>query len=152
MFHSDPGPCLASARGQGETVLIVEDEPTLLVLLQEELEHLGYDVMSAISGQAALELIHSDADIDLVITDVVMPGGIGGYELATLIRDKSPRSAILYMSGNGQWPCERAGHPAARRGSGEPDLSDFSARARILSSVSGVVSRSQKATREKSPV
>ena len=85
----------------------------MLVLLQEELEHLGYDVMSAISGQAALELIHSDADIDLVITDVVMPGGIGGYELATLIRDKSPRSAILYMSGNGQWPCERAGHPAA---------------------------------------
>ena len=104
---------IATARGRGETVLVVEDEPTLLLLLQEELEHLGYDVLSAISGQAALDVIRSGARVDLVITDVVMPGGIGGFELAALIRDTSPDAAILYMTGNGQLPDNAADHPPA---------------------------------------
>lgn len=86
-------------RGEGETVFIVEDEASLLMLMQEELEELGYRVISATSGAAALGLIEQGVEFDLVITDVVLPGEINGFDLAARIRELRHGAAVLYMSG-----------------------------------------------------
>ena len=86
-------------RGQGETVFVVEDEASLLLMLQEELEDLGYRVISATSGVAALGLIEQGVEFDLVITDIVLPGEINGFDLAAKIQDLRHGAAVLYMSG-----------------------------------------------------
>ena len=85
--------------GNGETVFVVEDEAALLLMLQEQLEGLGYRVISATSGTAALQLIEQGVEFDLVITDIVMPGGINGFDLAARIKELRHGAAVLYMSG-----------------------------------------------------
>ena len=86
-------------RGIGETIFVVEDEAMFLLMLQEELEDLGYRVISATSGEAAMGLIEQGVGFDLVITDVMLPGKINGFDLATKIRDQHHRAEVLYMSG-----------------------------------------------------
>ena len=86
-------------RGTGETIFLVEDEPMFLLMLQEELEDLGYRVISATSGKAALGLIEQGVEFDLVIADVVMPGDIDGFDLAAKICRMHHGAAVLYMSG-----------------------------------------------------
>ena len=81
------------------TVFVVEDEASLLLMLQEELEDLGYRVISATSGVAALGLIEQGVEFDLVITDIVLPGEINGFDLAAKIQDLRHGAAVLYMSG-----------------------------------------------------
>lgn len=72
----------AFRQGAGETILLVEDEDPLLLMMTILLQELGYNVTSAKSGQEALEQIASGEPFDLWLTDIVMPGGIGGFELA----------------------------------------------------------------------
>ena len=83
----------------GETVLLVEDEPRVAVLIANSLKKAGYTVLQAMHGERALEILHAHAGpIDLLLTDVVMPG-MNGRELAeqvTLARKGIP---VLYMSG-----------------------------------------------------
>ncbi|EBA06495.1 transporter substrate-binding domain-containing protein [Sagittula stellata] len=87
-------------RGSGECVLIVEDESDLLFLTSELVKSLGYRVLTAATGRAALDLVDADPDcFDILLTDVVMPGGIGGFDLVRRIRDVRPDVAIVYMSG-----------------------------------------------------
>ena len=64
-----------------ETILIVDDEPALLELVEESLQSLGYRILSASNGEQALEVLAKEPDIDMMFTDVVMPG-MNGYELA----------------------------------------------------------------------
>ena len=86
-------------RGNGETILLVEDEPALLELVTRLLEDLGYQVMGAENGAAAL-LAASGADrIDLLLTDIVMPGGVNGRQLAAELRLRHPGLPVVYMSG-----------------------------------------------------
>jgi two-component system NtrC family sensor kinase len=83
-----------------ETVLLVEDEPAVRVLMQHLLENHGYIVHSAISALGALELWKAHAPtIDLLLTDMVLPGGVNGYELSQRLLDSNPKLKVIYCSG-----------------------------------------------------
>lgn len=82
-----------------ETILVVDDEMELLELAKELLSTLGYTVLSATSGKEALEQLSENSDISLLFTDIVMPGGMSGYELAELARVSHPKLKILLTSG-----------------------------------------------------
>jgi CheY-like chemotaxis protein len=82
-----------------ETVLLVEDEETILRVGRELLSSLGYRVLTAPDGVRALELVASHRGrIHLLITDVVMPK-MGGFELATKLAERQPGLRVLYSSG-----------------------------------------------------
>ena len=84
---------------EGETVLIVEDDPGVLTMAVESLTELGYGVLTAASGPEALQQIRSDARIDVLFSDVVMPGGMNGVEVAFEARRIRPAQNILLTSG-----------------------------------------------------
>lgn len=89
----------AEPRGGTETILIVEDEETILGLARSILERCGYTVLTVRSPGEALELVASTPEeIDLLITDVVMPG-MNGKELATQLLQLRPALKVLFMSG-----------------------------------------------------
>ena len=82
-----------------ETVLAVDDDPTMLELLDEVLKPLGYKVLSAASGEEALEILSEQQEkIDLLLTDVVLPG-MKGQELAKELLNSCPDVNVLFMSG-----------------------------------------------------
>lgn len=83
----------------GETVLAVEDDPMVRKISVRRLKDLGYKVIEADSGKAALAVIDSDAEIDLLFTDVVMPGGMTGLDLAREARKRRPGLKVLFTSG-----------------------------------------------------
>ena len=85
--------------GKGETLLVVEDENQLLLMISAVLEGLGYRVVSAISGEDAMAKHEAGEHFDLLLSDVVMPGKIGGFELARLLRKEIPDLPVIYMSG-----------------------------------------------------
>lgn len=87
-------------QGEGETVLVVEDDAMMLLMLQEALEELKYRVISATSGTAALGLLEQGVDFDLLITDIIMPGDIDGFDLVRQMRQKTEDAAVLYISGH----------------------------------------------------
>lgn len=89
----------AAIAGNGQRILVVEDELQLLIMMTEVLEDLGYKVISAKSGQDALNIVESGQALDMLITDVVMPGTIGGFDLAEKVRDLQPDLPVLYTSG-----------------------------------------------------
>jgi len=91
----------AAAVGTGnETILVAEDDPTVLNLVCHSLKARGFNVLSSPNGERALELLHAQgpAGVDLLITDVVMPG-ISGPVLAARAAELVPRVRILFMSG-----------------------------------------------------
>jgi PAS domain S-box-containing protein len=82
-----------------EIILIVDDELELLNLAEHNLECLGYRVITAINGQQALERLAQNPEIDLLFSDVVMPGGINGYQLAGQACSLSPALKVLLTTG-----------------------------------------------------
>ena len=82
-----------------ETVLMVDDESDLLTLAQQYLEDLGYTAVTATSGLQAMEILAKRQDIDLLFSDVVMPGGMNGYELAEEAAVLHPALKVLLTSG-----------------------------------------------------
>ncbi|MEO7933334.1 MAG: ATP-binding protein [Chthoniobacterales bacterium] len=90
----------AKVSGGPEKILIVEDEPALLALASNVLESYGYEIITAESGEEAMEKWKSvEGEIDLLLTDVVMPSGIGGSDLARHFRKEKPGLKIIYTSG-----------------------------------------------------
>ena len=88
-------------RGGSETILVVEDEPGLRELFRITLQRHGYQVFMESSGITALRSWSSRLDqIDLLLTDVVMPGGISGWELASTFQAERPGLKAIYMSGH----------------------------------------------------
>lgn len=85
--------------GGGQTVLLVEDEYPILKVASKLLEDIGYVVVPAKSGREALDILQSGRDVDVLLTDVVMPGEFGGFELARRARNDRPDLPVLYMSG-----------------------------------------------------
>jgi PAS domain S-box-containing protein len=83
----------------GETVLVVEDDPLVRNFVVQQLRDLGYSVLEAADGPQARRLLESDTPIDLLLTDVVMPGSITGRELAESARQRRPTLKTLYTSG-----------------------------------------------------
>ncbi len=86
-------------RGGSESVLVVEDTAELRRIVVRQLIHSGYQVLEAEHARAALALIESGVRIDLLLTDIVMPGELDGEELAKLVRDRHPNIRVLLTSG-----------------------------------------------------
>jgi PAS domain S-box-containing protein len=83
----------------GELVLVVEDHPAVREVTLERLRDLGYRTLEADSVHAAIGTLESGAKVDLVLSDVVMPGGLSGYDLADWLRSNAPGVRILLTSG-----------------------------------------------------
>jgi signal transduction histidine kinase len=86
-------------RGCGESVLVLEDESALRRLIVTHLENLGYSVVPVANGREALSAIESMESIDLLLSDVMLPGGISGLEVAAEMKRRRPEAKILMMSG-----------------------------------------------------
>jgi two-component system, cell cycle sensor histidine kinase and response regulator CckA len=99
--QSVPGPSNSEkVQGGNETILVVEDESALRELVEEILSLYGYSVVSACSGVDALRVWEKHGDkIDLLLTDMVMPEGISGRELAERLQRKAPKLKVIYTSG-----------------------------------------------------
>jgi signal transduction histidine kinase/PAS domain-containing protein/ActR/RegA family two-component response regulator len=82
----------------GQTVLVVEDEPVVRDLIVEVLQDLGYRALEAADGPAGLKILHSNARIDLLISDVGLPG-LNGRQLADQAREKRPALKVLFITG-----------------------------------------------------
>jgi PAS domain S-box-containing protein len=82
-----------------ESVLVVEDDPFVRSYAVMRLQSLGYSVVAAVNGKDALEKLRSDVHIDVLFTDIVMPGGINGWELADLAQQVRPGLPVLLTSG-----------------------------------------------------
>ena len=85
--------------GGRETILVVEDDAEVRLTAVEMLMQLGYKVLTAADGDAALEFVDSDLQIDLLFTDVVMPGTVKSVELAQRAALRSPAIPVLFTSG-----------------------------------------------------
>jgi CheY-like chemotaxis protein len=87
-----------TAKGGAETILLVEDEDAVRALARKILESRGYQVLEASSGAHAIEIGRRNGAIELLLTDMVLPG-MGGSEIASRIRELAPRVKVLYTSG-----------------------------------------------------
>ena len=98
---AEPAQDLADTpRGKGgQTVLVVDDEPTVRMLVAEVLEDLGCYVIEAADGAAGLRTLQSDMRIDLLVTDVGLPGGLNGRQMATAARVGRPDLKVLFITG-----------------------------------------------------
>lgn len=106
-------PALDESRLRGrETVLLVEDDPDIRDFVARALTGLGYSVREAANGREALALLATDGPLDLLLSDMTMPGGIGGYDLMMAVRRQRPGLRVLLMSGftdmAGQLPADCA--------------------------------------------
>jgi CheY-like chemotaxis protein len=86
-------------RGHGETVLVVDDEPTVRMLVKEVLDELGYMALEAEDGARGLEILQSRRRLDLLVTDVGLPGGMNGRQLADAALVARPGLKILFITG-----------------------------------------------------
>ncbi|WP_298884373.1 ATP-binding protein [uncultured Bradyrhizobium sp.] len=93
---SAPG---AAAIGGQETILVVEDDPLVQGYVIAQLGGLGYKTLIASDAEAALALVDQGAEFDLLFTDVVMPGGMNGRQLAEAVLARRPGMKVLYTSG-----------------------------------------------------
>jgi CheY-like chemotaxis protein len=92
-------PSTASLEGK-ETILLVEDNEMVRQLVRQVLDKNGYRVLVAHNGEAAIQVCKQDETlIHLLVTDVIMPGGMNGYEVAKLLTSFYPAMKVLYMSG-----------------------------------------------------
>jgi PAS domain S-box-containing protein len=94
----------------GQSVLIVDDEPTIRMLIVEVLEDLGYETMDAADGAAGLAILRSPRRLDLLISDVGLPGGMNGREMADLARELRPELPVLFITGYAEHAVLGHGH------------------------------------------
>ena len=98
--HAEPeAPREATPRSRGEIVLVVEDNPDVRSLTTTLLGGLGYRVLEARDGKAALAILRESPRLDLLLSDVMLPGGMSGMELATEARRRRAGIKVLFMSG-----------------------------------------------------
>lgn len=95
--RSAPSPVLASQAG--ETILLVDDEPTVRLLLADVFGELGYTVIEAADSGRGLELLQSEVHIDLLVTDIGLPGGMNGRQMADAGQQVRPGLKTLLISG-----------------------------------------------------
>ncbi len=94
-----PTQAAAALTGSCGTILIVDDEPTVRLLLMDVLGDLGYTLIEASDSVAGLKLLQSDVSIDLLITDVGLPGGMNGRQMADAGREVRPGLKTLFITG-----------------------------------------------------
>lgn len=83
----------------GETVMIVDDEPSMRMLLTDVLEEMGYHVIQAADSQTGLAILQSEVRLDLLISDVGLPGGMNGRQMADVARVNRPELKVLFVTG-----------------------------------------------------
>ncbi len=84
---------------QKKTILLVEDDPDVRIMMAAQLKQLGYTVQAVANGSEAIDLIESPAKIDIILTDIVLPGGIDGVSLIKDAMRMRPTMGVLCMSG-----------------------------------------------------
>jgi PAS domain S-box-containing protein len=89
----------AAPKRRGVKVLVVEDQPELRRLVDRVLRRLGFDVTTAPDGETALTLLEAGEKFEVLFTDVIMPGGIGGVQLAKAVSELAPRTRVLFTTG-----------------------------------------------------
>lgn len=82
-----------------ETILVVEDNPDVREVTLQRIEALGYVVLEAASGPEAVEVLNRSPDVQMVFSDVVMPGGMSGYDLASWVLENRPEIPVVLTSG-----------------------------------------------------
>ena len=86
--------------GQGETILVLEDDPGIRSLAVDALEELGYQVLEAADAKEAMQALEKEqGNVNLLLSDVVLPGGVSGPEAAATAMDLYPKLKVLFMSG-----------------------------------------------------
>ncbi len=109
---AEPGPIVSHARptteetplGDGELILLVEDNDRVREATVNRLETLGYAVLDARTGPEAIRLLQSGEPIALVFSDIVMPGGMTGYDVMEWVRAVKPDLKVLLTSGYSDMP------------------------------------------------
>jgi PAS domain S-box-containing protein len=104
-----PAQASAVARAGGEQVLLVDDNEDVRAVAHRQLTSLGYRVIATGSGAEAIEILKRGAEVDLLFTDVVMPDGMGGKELATEAAKVRPGIKTLFASGYFEGALQRNG-------------------------------------------
>ena len=88
--------------GNRATVLVIDDEPMVRMLIKDVLEEVGYDVVDVADGPTGLKVIQSDSRIDLLVTDMGLPGGMSGRQVAEAGREARPNLKVLFVTGYAQ--------------------------------------------------
>jgi CheY-like chemotaxis protein len=83
----------------GEVVLVIDDEPTIRMVIAEVLEEAGYAAIEASDGPSGLRVLQSNAKVDLLITDVGLPGGMNGRQVADAARVFRPDLKVIFITG-----------------------------------------------------
>ena len=96
--------------GAGETVLVIDDEPTVRMLIVEVLVEAGYTTLEAEDGPSGLKILESATRIDLLITDVGLPGGMNGRQVADAARRSRPNLKVLFVTGYAENAAVGNGH------------------------------------------
>jgi CheY-like chemotaxis protein len=102
--------------GQGQTVLVIDDEPTIRMLVADVLAEAGFAAIEAADGPSGLKILESNARIDLLITDIGLPGGLNGRQVADAARAIRPDLKVLFITGYAE-------NAAMRDGRLEPGMS-----------------------------
>jgi PAS domain S-box-containing protein len=104
--RTDAAPSITSASGedlslsgQDRTILLVEDDAGVRAVTAAMLKELQFNVIEADNGARALDIVDRESTIDLLFTDIVMPGGMNGFELGRLARERRPQLPVLYATG-----------------------------------------------------
>jgi len=98
-LHTPTNTELAPASVEGRTVLVVDDEPNVRSLVTEVLQDMGLNTLEAAEGPSGLRILDSDAHLDLLISDIGLPGGMNGRQLADAAREKRPSLRVLFITG-----------------------------------------------------
>jgi CheY-like chemotaxis protein len=96
--------------GSGQTILLVDDEATIRRLADEVLDEIGYMVTGAADGAAGLKMLQSGARIELLITDVGLPNGMNGRQVADAARSLRPGLKVLFITGYAENAAVGNGH------------------------------------------
>jgi CheY-like chemotaxis protein len=88
-----------TSHGTGQTVLVIDDEETVRMLIVEVLEDAGYNVLQAGDGPGGLKILESGPRVDLLVTDVGLPGGMNGRQVADAARVRRPDLKVLFITG-----------------------------------------------------
>ena len=100
MMPNFDAPGYASSPADRQCILIVEDEVLIRLLIGDELREAGYEVIEACDGDEAMSLLQRPVRIDLILSDVRMPGTIDGLALLARMKEERPATPFILMSGH----------------------------------------------------